>query len=82
MAYRFSCKSAAIATGGTTYAHGLTRGGVATAPDEWFFNARDGTTTGLFLTATPGTTSMIVSTTAATGLVDIFAAIAHSILAP
>lgn len=84
MALRYSCTNVAIATGGTELTHGLTHAltGVATAPNEWFFNQRTAATVcgGLYLTAAPGTTSLILAMSSATGNADVFCAIRHTVI--
>lgn len=80
MAYSYSCTNAAVATGATEFTHGITVAGVSTAPTEWMVNARGVNAGGIFVSAAPGTTSMFVSTTAATGAVDLFCGFRHSIV--
>lgn len=77
MALRFSCKAAAVAQGGTTFAHGL-----GSTPNEWMMNLR-GPTPGavaLYVTQAPDGTNIIVAASGAAGTGDIFCAVVHSII--
>ena len=77
MPQRFSCKSAAVVQGGTTFAHTL-----SSTPDEWAFNLK-GPGPGaaaLYLTGAPDATNVIIAASGADGTCDLFAWVNHSIV--
>lgn len=82
MGMRFSSKAAAIVQGGTSFTHGLTKSGLAVAPDEWAVNLR-GPTPGaavLYVSAAPSTTAIVVAASGANGTGDVFCWANHSII--
>lgn len=82
MTMRFSSKNAAIALAGTSFAHGLTRNGVAAVPEEWACNHRGAPPAGsppmYLVTATSTAIVFAASSGATTG--DVFASLNHSIM--
>lgn len=89
MALRYSSTNQAIAVAGTTFAHGLTDAitGAAAAPTEWFFNHRTAIPGGadplggtIYLTAAPGTTSLVLASASGATTGDVFAAVVHTVV--
>ena len=88
MALRFSCKNAAVAQAGTTFAHLITNPstGAADTPDEWAFNHRGAPPAAasqactLYMSTAPGTTSFILASSSGATTADVFAYSNHSLV--
>jgi hypothetical protein len=83
---QFQSKGANLATAGTSFTHGLTKSGLAVAPDDWAVNLRAINAAGaqpsasIYVSGAPSTTAIVVAVSGAAGSGDVFCWANHSII--